>query len=1067
MKKLYIIILFCSLSVLVSHAQTTDYSYVRSRLITNSEGTVWKEHIDYDNGLGQIYQQVDVGVTPNHHDLVTLHEYDNYRRPLRTWLATPMSGSGIRSASTVKSAAQTYFDDGYPYNKVAYEQSPIEWLTEECKPGTAWQQGDKKTLHKRYVCGNSVLEAGIIHFLLVDDGTGYLIEPEVKCMIEECEDEEGIRTLTFKDREDRVCAVRRISQSEKLTTYYGYDYFGNLCMVLPPEAASYFEYEGEVDPNDEMMLKYGYEYRYDNRHNCIYKRLPGCEPVYYVYDKAGQCIFSQDGVQRSKGQWSYMIPDVFGRPAVTGICHNTLSYTTEPLRNVTVTASRNNATNRLFGHVISGVTLVSDTLVTATFYDDYSFIGHNGLTSSLNYVTPGSTDYGTQGLTVPRGLKTGSIMARLTDMNITSYDVIAQYYDDRGRVIQTKNRHFAEGYATEYMGYDFAGNVLKRKHVHYVSGLPSQTEITTMTYDHAGRLTQTTHQANNAGTVTVSANTYDELGRLYSVTRGGNLTTYYTYNIQSWPKAINTGTLFTESLYYNDSFSGNTPRYDGNITAMAWKADSKNRAFRYIYDKFARLDEATYMEDGIANHHFDEDFSYDKMGNIEYLVRHGLRDNNQYGVIDSVSIYYSGNQMVHADDGVSGPDYAGAFHFRDGSGTQPDIEYEYDQNGRMTKDFNKGILRIQYNLLNLPSKITFQDGGYIKYQYDASGMKQIVWGNAPGQGSKSQFYIGNYVYGSGGTVKQLALDGGFVTFNGTTPQYHYYLKDHLGNNRVVVNSSGTAEQVNHYYAYGALMGESTGGDVQDFKYNGKELDRLHGLDWYDYGARHYEAALGRWPTMDQLAEKYYDISPYVYCANRPINAFDPNGKEKIEALDPTRDYNQSIIKAVSNFKDEENVINIWAHGSPDGINIYDKEKGENVKISNSKDFKAFLGNNSKVWANRKEGEEVKIVLHSCKTGVSNGREQSFAQKISSDLNNTVVVAPNDDVYVANGHEIGVYNSSVNSKGVSLDSEKRWVQFEKGVQSTTYKGSSLPGSVGFKYVTDNSPWYERLLKKIGF
>ena len=62
------------------------------------------------------------------------------------------------------------------------------------------------------------------------------------------------------------------------------------------------------------------------------------------------------------------------------------------------------------------------------------------------------------------------------------------------------------------------------------------------------------------------------------------------------------------------------------------------------------------------------------------------------------------------------------------------------------------------------------------------------------------------------------------------PVYHYYLQDHLGNNRVVVKQDGTIEQVNHYYPFGGLFGESTNGDVQRFKYNGKELERMHGLD---------------------------------------------------------------------------------------------------------------------------------------------------------------------------------------------------------------------------------------------
>ncbi len=82
---------------------------------------------------------------------------------------------------------------------------------------------------------------------------------------------------------------------------------------------------------------------------------------------------------------------------------------------------------------------------------------------------------------------------------------------------------------------------------------------------------------------------------------------------------------------------------------------------------------------------------------------------------------------------------------------------------------------------------------------------------------------------------------------------------------------------NHYYPFGGLFGESTSGDTQRYKYNGKELDRMHGLDWYDYGARHMDGM--RFTTIDPLAGDYYSISPYAYCANNPINAIDPDGRK--------------------------------------------------------------------------------------------------------------------------------------------------------------------------------------------
>ena len=138
-------------------------------------------------------------------------------------------------------------------------------------------------------------------------------------------------------------------------------------------------------------------------------------------------------------------------------------------------------------------------------------------------------------------------------------------------------------------------------------------------------------------------------------------------------------------------------------------------------------------------------------------------------------------------------------------------------------------------------------------------------------------YCDNFIYRAG-SQKRVLVDGGYITLSGGT-KYHYYLKDHLGNNRMVVRADGTVEQVNHYYPYGGLMGESSGGSVQPYKYNGKELERMNGLDLYDYGARWMDGALGRFTTMDPMCEKYYSVSPYAYCGGNPVNAVDPDGRD--------------------------------------------------------------------------------------------------------------------------------------------------------------------------------------------
>ena len=89
------------------------------------------------------------------------------------------------------------------------------------------------------------------------------------------------------------------------------------------------------------------------------------------------------------------------------------------------------------------------------------------------------------------------------------------------------------------------------------------------------------------------------------------------------------------------------------------------------------------------------------------------------------------------------------------------------------------------------------------------------------------------------------------------------------------------EETNHYYPFGGLMGDSRSTATQPYKYIGKELDRTHGLDWYDHGARHYDPVTGRWNVVDAMAEKYYPWSPYVSCGDDPVIELDADGNKII------------------------------------------------------------------------------------------------------------------------------------------------------------------------------------------
>ena len=159
-----------------------------------------------------------------------------------------------------------------------------------------------------------------------------------------------------------------------------------------------------------------------------------------------------------------------------------------------------------------------------------------------------------------------------------------------------------------------------------------------------------------------------------------------------------------------------------------------------------------------------------------------------------------------------------------------------------------------------------------------------------------------------GVLKRILIDGGYIEGGA----YYFYLTDHLGNNRVVADASGNIKQTNHYYPFGMSFAEGTVTSSQPYKYNGKELDTDRGLNLYDYSARYMDPVLGRFNTVDPMAEKYYSISPYVYVGNNPNNRIDPNGmddysvnlKGKIELVKRTGDEMDRLIAFGKNNKIE-------------------------------------------------------------------------------------------------------------------------------------------------------------------
>ena len=407
------------------------------------------------------------------------------------------------------------------------------------------------------------------------------------------------------------------------------------------------------------------------------------------------------------------------------------------------------------------------------------------------------------------------------------------------------------------------------------SGKTTREEVYTYSYDYADRVSKVEHTLGGTK-ITLADYTYDSFGRLSTKSLHGSAANKltYAYNLRSWLTGI-TSTRFTQNLYYNTGVG--TARYNGNISSMTWKSGNENtvRGYKFTYDGLDRMLNATYGETaGIstnANRFSENVTGYDKNGNIKGLQRYGQLSSTAYGMIDNLTLTLNGNQLNRVDDAVAASTYNGGFEFKNGANAAD--EYSYDANGNLTKDLNKGISGITYNFLNLPNAVTFSDGSTITYTYGADGTK-LRTVHKIGSTTTTTDYCGNVIY-ENGVQKLLLTEEGYITLSDS--KYHYYLKDHQGNNRVVISQSGTVEETSHYYPFGGVF--ASAGNVQPYKYNGKELDTKKGLNWYDYGARHYDAVLGRFITVDALYDKHFKVSPYVYCGNEPVGRIDPDGND--------------------------------------------------------------------------------------------------------------------------------------------------------------------------------------------
>ena len=307
--------------------------------------------------------------------------------------------------------------------------------------------------------------------------------------------------------------------------------------------------------------------------------------------------------------------------------------------------------------------------------------------------------------------------------------------------------------------------------------------------------------------------------------------------------------------------------------------------------------------------YYNEFTDYDCNGNVTRLLRGGLTNNlnGTFGLVDNLWMTYEGNRLVSVRDSAFHFTYANATDF-DGVRGQ-EYPLTYDNAGALVSDAGRGIARTDYDLCGNPVRIQFTDGSVTRYIYSAAGEKLRVThltavpnitvpiGTtrelAPSEilaADSTDYLLGGTLTMRNGRIDRYLFDEGYCQAakyasnpvqDGFTP--YYFDRDHLGSVRQVIkaygSTKGTVVQRMEYYPSGLqFCDNTTDSDVQPQRYNGKELDKMHGLNTYDYGARQYNPVTARWDRMDPLCEKYYGVSPYSYCHGDPVNKIDPDGR---------------------------------------------------------------------------------------------------------------------------------------------------------------------------------------------
>lgn len=839
--------------------------------------------VSYYDLLGRPRQIINVAHSPFGGDVGSLQEYSNGLESDSWGPFTIHGGRGsFQSLPNVRELTSLLnHNDTSVYIKKQYENNTIHRLTSVTGAGQLWHDAGKESSKTLLVNENSgilscplILFNGYAQSFSCPNFTNQMWEAE-QLLIEKVNDEDDRTVLKFYDSLNKIILERRV-QNDTLyaDTYYCYDAAQRLAVVIPPEAMHYLSSQATF--SDAIFKKYCWAYTYDNKGRCVCKMEPGFVQTRYIYSRSGEVIFTQNNLQHTKNEWLMTIPDIFGRETIRAIVNAPSSLIESYIDSGIHAVFDESATTSFCYHISDGVLPPALSIQRINWYDNYHFqdllfgqfnTPYDATVSSVAHNSIRSRYYGEP--VTSKGLLTGSYIRVLDESsNNDVFNLRIIGYDHYGRQTLLWEHNHLGGYSVYGILRDFQGNTLSEEERHSGSGLPVVHLKGMYLNDFTGRKVQSLTLV-NGDTLALRQFSYTEKGELETVrthTRSIENLCHYEYNSRGWLLRKKDGILDTKLHYESPEHPSAIQQWAGNVSQWISKLNvSDYQIILPIYDKLNRLDEwLQYPTPTSIQPNVRQRYSHDLNGNIK-----SLSTNNEH-----TQFYYDGNRNIGS--------------------SLSSMAFSYDTLGRVTYDPISN-LSIYYNDLGLPKKYTRNGTTLAYYSYLADGTKV----SALNENGNGIIYLGSSTYRKNGNsldIESVGWEGGkIVAFrNYLTNTLRYipvlYNTDHLGSVRAAIDGeTGIAAERSNYSPYGAQNHLGTAGLFQnnaalrDHFESKEDQGGILGEPFLDFGTRVYNPATKRWYTPDPMGEKYYSLSPYIFCASNPLNYIDKEGNDIVIA----------------------------------------------------------------------------------------------------------------------------------------------------------------------------------------